>query len=65
MYDILIVGAGVSGCSIARQLTRYEASVCVVEQAEDVCCGTSKANSALVHAVGLTAREEHPKATSL
>ncbi len=50
MYDVLIVGAGVSGCSIARELSRYDCSVCVVERAEDVCCGTSKANSAIIHA---------------
>lgn len=49
-YDVVIIGAGVSGCAIARELSRVEASVCVVEQDEDVCCGTSKANSAIVHA---------------
>lgn len=50
MYDVIVIGAGVSGCSIARELTRYQAKVCVVERAEDVCCGTSKANSAIIHA---------------
>lgn len=50
MYDILIIGAGVSGCAAARELSRYQASVCVLEKEEDVCCGTSKANSAIVHA---------------
>lgn len=50
MYDVVIVGAGVSGCAIARELARYDCSVCVVEREEDVCCGTSKANSAIVHA---------------
>lgn len=50
MYDIVIIGAGVSGCSIARELSRYRAKICVVEKCEDVCCGTSKANSAIVHA---------------
>jgi len=50
MYDVVIVGAGVSGCAIARELARYDASVCVVEREEDACCGTSKANSAIVHA---------------
>jgi glycerol-3-phosphate dehydrogenase len=50
MYDVIIIGAGVSGCAIARELTRYDCSVCVVEREEDVCCGTSKANSAIVHA---------------
>ena len=50
MVDIIIIGAGVSGCAIARELSRKKASILVVERAEDVCCGTSKANSAIVHA---------------
>lgn len=50
MFDVVIIGAGVSGCAIARELARLDARVCVVERAEDVCCGTSKANSAIVHA---------------
>lgn len=50
MYDIVIIGAGVTGCAIARALSRYNARICVVEKCEDVCCGTSKANSAIVHA---------------
>lgn len=50
MYDIIIIGAGVSGCASARELSRYDANICVVEKEEDVCCGTSKANSAIVHA---------------
>ncbi|MBR0130478.1 MAG: NAD(P)/FAD-dependent oxidoreductase [Firmicutes bacterium] len=50
MYDVIIIGAGVSGCAAARYLSAYDAKVCVIERAEDVCCGTSKANSAIVHA---------------
>ena len=50
MIDIIVIGAGVSGCAIARELSRKKANVLVVERAEDVCCGTSKANSAIVHA---------------
>ena len=49
MYDIVIIGAGVSGACIARELSRYQASVCVLEKEDDVCCGTSKANSAIIH----------------
>ncbi len=49
-YDIIIIGAGVTGCAIARELSRFECSVLVLEKDEDVCCGTSKANSGLVHA---------------
>lgn len=50
MYDVVIIGAGVSGSSIARELSRYQVNVCVLEKEEDVCCGTSKANSGIVHA---------------
>ncbi len=50
MYDIVIIGAGVTGCAVARYLSRYQAKILVLEKAEDVCCGTSKANSAIVHA---------------
>lgn len=50
LYDVVVIGAGVSGSAIARELSRTTARVCVVEREEDVCCGTSKANSAIVHA---------------
>ena len=50
MYDTVIIGAGVVGCAIARELSRFRVKACVVEREEDVCCGTSKANSAIVHA---------------
>ena len=50
MYDVVIIGAGVSGCAIARELSRQKGSILVVERDEDVCCGTTKANSAIVHA---------------
>lgn len=50
MYDVAIIGAGVVGCAIARELARYSVSVCVIEKEEDVCCQTSKANSAIAHA---------------
>lgn len=42
--------AGVSGAATARELARYDLKICVIEKEEDVCCGTSKANSAIVHA---------------
>lgn len=50
MLDVAIIGAGVTGCAIARELSRYQLNVCVIESSEDVCCGTSKANSAIIHA---------------
>ena len=49
-YDVVIIGAGVVGCSVARFLSRYNLNILVVEKEEDVCSGTSKANSAIVHA---------------
>lgn len=49
-YDVIIIGGGVSGCAAARALSRYNVSLCVLEKEEDVCCGTSKANSGIVHA---------------
>ena len=50
MYDVIIIGAGVTGCAVARYLSRYQGRALVLERAEDVCCGTSKANSAIIHA---------------
>lgn len=50
MHDVIIIGAGVSGCAIARELSRYDIDVCVLEKCADVCEGTSKANSGIVHA---------------
>ena len=49
-YDVVIVGGGVIGCAIARELSRYAARTVLVEAAEDVAMGSSKANSAIVHA---------------
>ena len=49
-FDVIIIGAGVTGCAVARELSRYDCSVLVIEKDEDVCCGTSKANSGIVHA---------------
>lgn len=49
-YDVAVIGGGVIGCAVARELSRYELRTCVIERGEDVCSGTSKANSAIVHA---------------
>ncbi len=49
MTDVIIIGAGVSGACIARELSRQDRSILVLEKAADVCEGTSKANSGIVH----------------
>ena len=49
-YDIAVIGAGVTGCAVARELSRYDVSVIVLDRESDVCEGTSKANSAIIHA---------------
>ncbi|MEJ2292618.1 MAG: NAD(P)/FAD-dependent oxidoreductase [Deinococcales bacterium] len=49
-YDVTIVGAGVIGCALARELSRYRLRVLLVEQAVEVGFGTSKANSGIIHA---------------
>lgn len=50
MYDVVVVGAGIIGCSIAQQLSQYQLDVIVLEKECDVSVGTSKANSAIIHA---------------
>jgi len=48
-YDVAVIGAGVVGCAIARELARYEVSSVVLERSGDVGNGTSKANTAILH----------------
>lgn len=48
--DVLIIGAGVTGCAVAYELSKYQLCVTVVEQASDVAAGTSGRNSGVVHA---------------
>ena len=48
--DIIIVGSGITGCAVARELSRYNASVTVLEKGCDVAEGATKANSGLIHA---------------
>ena len=50
MYDIAIIGAGVIGGMIARELSFYKLNVCLLEKENDVATGATKANSAIVHA---------------
>ncbi len=50
MYDVAVIGAGISGASVARELSRYDLKVVVLEKTNDVSNGTTKANSAIIHA---------------
>ena len=59
-YDIIIIGAGVTGCTIARTLSKYDLNICVLEKEADVAWGTTKANSGVVHA-GYAADREYVK----
>lgn len=49
-YDVAVIGAGVVGSAIARQLSRYSLKLVLIDAAEDVAMGASRANSAIVHA---------------
>jgi len=50
IYDIIIIGGGVTGCSIARTLSKYDLNICLLEKEADIASGTTKANSGVVHA---------------
>ncbi|MBQ7865368.1 MAG: FAD-dependent oxidoreductase, partial [Clostridia bacterium] len=51
MYsEILLIGAGVTGCALARVLSRYDVQLTVIDRGADVAEGASKANSGIVHA---------------
>jgi glycerol-3-phosphate dehydrogenase len=50
MYDIAVIGAGVIGAAIAREISKYDLEIAVLEKENDVCTGTSKANSGIIHA---------------
>ncbi len=50
MKDVCIIGAGVVGALIARKLSAYQLNICVLEKENDVGMGTTKANSAIIHA---------------
>lgn len=50
MFDVAVIGTGVIGTTIARELSKYKVSVVMLERDNDVSCGTTKANSAIIHA---------------
>lgn len=49
IYDVAIVGAGVIGGMLARELSKYKLSVCILEKENDVAMGQSRANSGIIH----------------
>lgn len=49
MRDIIVIGGGICGCAVARELSRYKADVLLLERGNDVSVGTTKANSGIVH----------------
>ena len=49
MKDVIIIGGGVIGCAVARELSKYNVDTLVLERGNDVSVGTSKANSGIVH----------------
>ena len=61
MFDVAIIGSGVVGAMISRELSKFNLSICILEKENDVCMGSSKANSAIVHA-GFDAKEGSLKA---
>lgn len=61
MYDVAVIGAGVTGAMIARGLSKYDAKICILDKENDVATGATRANSAIVHA-GFDAKEGSLKA---
>lgn len=61
MFDVAIIGAGIVGSAIARRLSNYNLKIVVLEKGLEVCQGTTKANSAIVHG-GFDAKEGSLKA---
>lgn len=55
MRDVIVIGGGIVGAAVARELTRFRGSVLLLERADDVCEGATKANSGIVHS-GLDAK---------
>ncbi len=49
MYDIVIIGAGITGSSIARELSKYHVKIAVIDKASELPAGASRANSSMIH----------------
>jgi len=50
IYDVIIIGGGVTGCCIARTLSKYDLNICLLEKEAEIAVGTTKANSGVIHA---------------
>ncbi|MGI6104582.1 MAG: FAD-dependent oxidoreductase [Raoultibacter sp.] len=50
IYDVLVIGAGIAGCCVARELSRYDLNAVVLEAGNDIAQGATRANSGIVHA---------------
>ena len=50
MFDVAIIGSGIVGSMVARELSKYDLKICVLEKENDVAMGATRANSAIVHA---------------
>ena len=50
MFDVAIIGAGISGCAIAYKLSKFKLKIALLDKENDVCMGATRANSAIIHA---------------
>ena len=57
IYDVIIIGGGVTGCCIVRTLSKYDLKICLLEKEAEVALGTTKANSGVIHAGYASSRE--------
>ncbi|MFX0009428.1 MAG: NAD(P)/FAD-dependent oxidoreductase [Candidatus Hermodarchaeota archaeon] len=57
IYDVVIIGGGVTGCCIARTLSKFDLKIALLEKEADITSGTTKANSGVVHAGFASPRE--------
>ena len=60
IYDVIIIGGGVTGCCIARTLSKYDLKICLLEKEAEIASGTTKANSGVIHA-GYASQREYIK----
>ena len=60
IYDVIIIGGGVTGCCIARTLSKYDLKTCLLEKEAEIASGTTKANSGVIHA-GYASQREYIK----